>query len=354
MEMGSRISDIWYTSCPVVCASHIAQNKGWLKEEFAKDGIKVSHISTLPTEDWHAHYSHKHAQLFREGGNIPPIWTRSEGVDTKVTGMVWDEQRQAILVSKDSPIKSVDELKGKRVALPRRLPSLIDHRRATAKRGIIMSLRAHDLTPDDVQFVDLPIDIPYMDRGKVPAKTEGLAIRASAGWKIPQQPEAEALQHGKVDAMYSSGGEAAVLEQARVAKVIYTLDKHPDWKYRVNIGYPYVCTVNADFATEHPDLVTRWMKVLARAGIWAKENYAEVVTIMAKETNVTEEAIRKSYPSDFHKHLVPEISERGIEALEIEKGFLREHGFINNDFNVSGWVDGSFLAAALQEVTGGQ
>ena len=348
--MSSRISDIWYTFCPVVCVSHITQDKGWLKEEFAKDGINIPHISTLPVKDWQSHFSHKHPRLFRDGGNIPPIWTRSEGVATKVIGMVWAEGGQVILVRKDSSIKSVKELKGKRVALPRRLPNLIDFRRAVAKRGIIMSLKAHGLTQDDVQFVDLPIDIPDIATETQPLRRTGWAISPETGWKIPQQPEVEALQNGEVDAIYSFHGREVILEQLGVARIIYNLDKHPDWKYRVNIGYPYICTVNTDFAAEHPDLVTRWMKVLVRAGIWAKENYAEVVRIMAEATNITEEAIQKSFPSDFHKHLVPEISERGIEALEIEKRFLREHGFINNDFDVRNWVDGSFLDAALKEV----
>ncbi|MFC2005030.1 ABC transporter substrate-binding protein [Chloroflexota bacterium] len=348
--MSSKISDFWYTFCPVVCASHIAQNKGWLEEEFAEDGIKLSHISTLPVKDWQSHFSHKHPQLFRDGGNIPPIWTRSEGAATKVIGMVWANGGQAIMVRKDSLIKSVKDLKGKRVALPRRLSNLIDFRRAVAKRGIIMSLKAHGLTQDDIQFVDLPIDIPDIATEKQPPKRTGWAISPETREKIPQQLEVEALQNGEVDAISSYHGREVVLEQLGVSRIIYNVDKHSDWKYRVNIGYPYICTVNADFATQHPDLITRWMKVLVRAGIWAKENYAEVVRIMAKETNVTEEAVQKSYPSDFHKHLVPEISEEGIEALEIEKQFLREHGFINNDFDIRSWLDRSFLDAALKEL----
>ena len=110
-----------------------------------------------------------------------------------------------------------------------------------------------------------------------------------------------------------------------------------------------MCTVSADFAAEHPDLVTRWMKVIVRAGLWARDNHDEVVRIIASATSVPEEAIIASYPPDFHKHLVPEVSERGIEALEIEKRFLKEHGFINNDFDVRKWVDRSFLDAALKE-----
>ncbi len=344
------ITNIWYTFCPSPLSSHIALAKGWLEDEFAKDRIKLSHISTLPIEEWQVHYTHKHRQLFRDGGNVPAIWARSEGADTKVIGMSWIERGQAILVRKDSPITSVRELKGKRIALLRRLPDLIDFPRATEKRAIIMSLKVHGLTEDDIRFVDIPISISSIAKEKTAAQATVWASGEKIGWKLPRQPEVEALQNGEVDAMWAYGGQEVVLEQAGVARVIYNLNKHPDLEYRVNIDYPYVCTVNADFASEHPDLVTRWMKVLVKAGTWAKENRAEVVRISAKVQNVPEEALQKSAPADFHKHLVPEVSERGIKALEIEKKFLREHGFINNNFDIRSWVDKSFLEAAMKAV----
>jgi len=350
MGTSSKISEIWYTFCPVVCVSHIAQEMGWLEAEFAKDGIKLSHISTLPAKDGQSHFTHKHDRLIRDGGNIPPIWTRSEGVNTIVVGMVCADHGRAILVRKDSQITSIKELKGKRIALLRRLPDLIDFYRATAKRNIILSLKAHGLTEDDIQFVDIPIGTGSLATEKTPPQGDGWAIFSRTGWKLPQQPEMDALQSGEVDAMTADGSREVILEQTGVARSIYNLRNHPDWEYHVNINYPWVCTVSDDLAKNHPDLVTRWMKVLVKAGMWAKDNYAEVLKIFAKVTGRPEETLQKSYPLDFHKHLVPEVSERGIQALEVEKSFLKEHGFINNDFDVRSWVDGSFLEAAVKAV----
>jgi len=84
--------------------------------------------------------------------------------------------------------------------------------------------------------------------------------------------------------------------------------------------------------------------------MWAKKNPTEVRSIIAKATGLPEEGMGTTHPDDFHEHLVPEISERGIEAIEIEKRFLRDHGFINNDYDVRTWVDGRFLDAALEEL----
>lgn len=334
-------SEIWYTFCPVLSASHIAVEKGWLQQEFAEVGVKISHISTLPAKEQQAHFSHRHPRLIRDGGNIPAIWAKSEGADTKVIGITWAEGGQAILVRKDSPIKSVADLKGARVILPRRPSNLIDFRLARAKRGIIMSLKAHGLTPEDVQFVDLPIDTPDLP---------GIGIDPKTGWRCEQQPEVDALQRGEAEAMLSYRGVENEIEQMGLAKIIYNLDKHPDWKYRVTNDYPVVCTISTEVAREHPRLVTRWMKVWVRAGIWAKENYEGVMRIMPKAVQVSKEAFLKSYPADFHKHLVPEISSRGIEALEIQKKFLMQHGFIQNDFDVKAWMDKSFLDQAWEEL----
>lgn len=347
--MKQKVSKMWYTFCPVTCVSHIALQKGFLQDEFAKDGIELTYINQLPIVQWRVHYTHRMPDLIRDGGNIPPIWTRSEGVDLNAIGMTWCDDAFSTLVAPDSPIKSVADLRGKRVALLRRLPSVIDYSRATVKRGIIMSLKAHGLTEKDVIFIDLPIDIPDTATSKEGKKGKGWELGAETGWEIPQQPAVEALQKGEVDAIFAFNGVDVMLEHLGLGKIIYNLNKNPNWKYRVNLNYPFVITVSGNLVREHPDLVFRWMKVLVRAGRWAKDNKLESELIMSKSINLPVELLRKMLPSGFHNNLVPEVSDRAIKALEIEKEFLKTHGFINNDFDIKSWVDDSFLNAALSE-----
>ena len=349
------LKELFYSFCPVVLASHVALQRGFLEEEFAKDDVDIRHITTLPSRDWQSHFSHKYPHLIRDGGNVPPIWTRSEGADIRVIGMIWVRRAQVVLVKKDSAITSVKELKGKRLPLVRRLGSLIDFPRAITKRGIIMSLKAHGLGEDDVHFVDIPLSTSIISNEKAVTTTGGRKVPPPSirvdepGKQLLKRPEVDALNRGEVDAIFAFGGAEVMLEQAGIGRVLYNLNDHPDWKYRVN-HYPYVCTVTGELARDYPELLVRWMRALIRAGIWAKDNSDEVVDIMARERMVPLEAFKRSYPEDFHQHLVPEITDMGIEALEIEKRFLREHGFINNDFDVRSWVDGSFLEQAMQEL----
>lgn len=357
MQPSSKVREICYTFCPVVVTSHIAMAKGWFQEEFDRDGIKLSHISTLPLEHWQSHFSHKYQPLFRDGGNIPPIWTNAEGVKTKVVGMNFVDHSRSILVAKDSPITSVKDLKGKKIALKRRLRNLIDFPRVMEKRDIILALEAHGLSEDDIQFIDIPIDIGSIAtdlkknaEDQQISETAGWAIAPQADWKLPHQPEIEALGRGEVDALTANSGRDLILERAGAAKIIYDLKSYPDWRYLVNINYPYVVTVNADFADKYPELVVKWMRAMVKAGTWAKENRDEVLTIMADAIGRSEEVLNETLSEDFHMHLVPEITERGVEALNIMKDFMRKHGFINNDFSVEGWVDGSYLEEAKKSV----
>jgi sulfonate transport system substrate-binding protein len=350
MQARYELSEIWHTFCPVVCASHVALAKGWFDDEFEKDGIKISYIKQLPVEEWQLHFTHRRQSLIRDGGNIPPIWAKSEGVDTKVIGMSWLDGVRGILVKTDSPISSVKELKGRKVALMRRLPNLIDFPRASEKLSILTALKAHGLGENDIQFVDIPLPINSIATDINVASETGWPIAPRSGWKIPQEPAVQALQSNEVDAITARAAETIFLEKAGIARVIYDVNSHPDLKYRVNIDHPYVCTASGDLVRDYPELLVRWMKVVVRAGRWASNNYDEVVKTVAKVTTWNEEAIKKSHPSDFHKKLVPEISEEGIECLEAEKDFLKAHGFINNDFDVRSWIDGQFLSTAIKEV----
>jgi ABC-type nitrate/sulfonate/bicarbonate transport system substrate-binding protein len=269
--------------------------------------------------------------------------------------MLFSPEGQAILVKRDSSIQSVKELKGKRIALPTRPSNLIDFRQAMAKRGVIASFSAHGLSESDIKWVKIPIDTPDIAKEAKNARTKeisGWKIAPETGWRTPQQLEIEALNSGEVDAIYASTGSEVVLHQIGEARVIYRLDHHPDWKYRVNIHYPYICTVSTDLASERPDLVTRWIKVLIRAGMWAKTNYSEVTKIFSNSTEATlsPKEIGEYYPNTFHQNLIPEITPRGIAALEIEKDFLREHGFIRKDFDVKTWIDNRFLDDAWKEI----
>lgn len=339
---------IYLTRCPVGNATEIAVQKGWLFEELGKEGVDVALLQDLPPEYWESHFSHEHPALFRDGGNIPPLWARSQGADTKVIGLNFNERKGGIVVKKDAPFQSVRDLKGKRFALPVRIYEKIDFSRATVLRGVVTALEAHGLTRDDVQFVELPSEDPYIASSKEDVHWDSVFLKRRAGSSF-QKPEVDALVAGKVDAIYSGGARGERLILDGVGRYLFDFQGKPDAD-RVNIDYPTTITVSGELARDNPEVVVQFLRILIKASNWATENYDEVVRIFAKGSwQDDEEAERKARPAGFHLHLLPELSDKAIVALENEKDFLLENGFIQKDFAIEDWIDKSFLEDALNE-----
>lgn len=336
-----------YTRCPVGNATEIALSLGWLREEFRQLGYEFKSISDADPKHWLAHFNHDHPALFRDGGNIPPIWARSDGADTKLIGLSFLNGTQAIVVKPESGINSVNELKGKRIALPVRPHEPIDFWRATTKRGFEAALAANGLEIDDVELVHISNKRPYFD----PSPINDSLFGPDPGRRF-QQLEIEALAIGHVDAIYLSGGRAAEVERTGAGRIVFDLAKAPDLLTRTNIVYPNVITVSGRLAKKRPELVVAYLRVLIEAADWAGNSRESVLRLFADATFVEPRDFEAAWPTDFHRNLEPGLSESGLAALEVEKDFLLRERFIERDFDVADWVDSAFLEEALSQVKG--
>lgn len=320
------VQEIWFTRCPVPTATGIAADLGWLQREFAPDGITVSSLqdesSTALIEQ---HFEHGLRTLFREGGNVPALWTRSRGQPTRLIGLTWIDERQVILVRDDSSIEAADALKGKRIAVPRREESAVDFFRAMAWHGFAGALRSVGLSLEDVVRVDVV--------------STRLALRKDAtnranGWR----PELEALVAGKVDAVYVKGAAAVDAGRAVGAKVILDLDGSEDRSLRVNNGTPRPITVHQGLLDARPDLVSRFLAVLLETSDWAAQHREELSRLLEVETGSGAEGVRTAYRGDFHLHFHPDLSDERLELLAQQKDFLLGYGFLQADVDVEQWA----------------
>ncbi|MFI6323080.1 ABC transporter substrate-binding protein [Nonomuraea sp. NPDC050556] len=320
---------LWYTRCPVPTASGLAYNLGWL------EGFGV--LQDAPPELARHHFDHDLLGLFREGGNVPALAARSEGARTRLIGLTWIEEWQSILVRAGSGITGAEGLRGARFALP----SWADSRaesfpRAMALHGAKGALSQAGLTLDDVRFVDVPANArPSVGRD------DGRA------WAWPGIAE---LADGTVDAVYVKGARAA--EQARQigAVVAVDLDVHPDPRTRVNNGTPRPITVHEDLLRDRPEVVVDFLVQTLRAADWAAANLDEVRAILARETRSGADGVATAYRGDFHTSLHPELSVERLDLLEIQKEFLRLHGFLAGDVDIDGWAALEPLAEARERL----
>ncbi|HUD29635.1 MAG TPA: ABC transporter substrate-binding protein [Novosphingobium sp.] len=350
-------NEIWFTRCPVPTATGLAYKLGWLDEEFAADGVPVRTLQESTPENALHHYDHRLPTLIREGGNILAFAARAQGEPTKLVGLTWIEEAQAILVRPGSGITEPAHLKGKRLALPgwtdHDIPS---HLRGTSiGRGMSLlgykgALHAGGLTFDDVEIVE--VDGTIRNIGGAGRDSQPDAQANSRGtlnrlWAI------EALAAGEVDAVYVKG--ASALDGAREAGVVVgiDLDALPDKASRVNNGTPRPITVHQSLIDNHFDYLVRFLTATLRAADWAAQNVAKVHEVLQFETRGSVEAVTQAYGADFHKTLHPTLDAERLELFDRQKKALGLFGFLERDFALADWVDPRPLAAAYERLRGG-
>jgi ABC-type nitrate/sulfonate/bicarbonate transport system substrate-binding protein len=337
----TAINSLWYTRCPVPTASSIALHQGWLHQSFAEIGIALESVRASEDEVIrNSHYDNSLRNMFREGGNVPPIWARASGQPTVVVGITWVEEFQAIVVRTDSPLSSIADLQGKKLGLPRHPGELVDHSRASALHGFVSTLRIANISTDAVEFID--VAAPRFDI-REDART---GVLAQANGKELQGSVLQSLRDGHIDAAYVKGPGGIRQMQKNGFKVLFDISAHPDPQVHVNNAVPRPITADRELVERHPDLVARYLSVLLRTGRWAEKNADEVLRLVALETSSSIEDAAAAYGPNLHQHFVPTLAPGIVAGLERQKNFLRDWNFLPADFDFASWIVPDPLAEA--------
>ena len=329
----NAISEIWYTRCPVPTPVGLAAQLGYLEENFRKDGVALKSIIDSPDRNIRqSHFNHTLDWSFRHGGNVPPIRARSEGRKTRLIGITWTDEFQAIITLPETGIKATGDLKGRRFGIARRPEGIVDFMRATALKGLISALSLEGLALDDVEIVDIALPDSVLSTQEGPSLF-GLKRRQAYG------EEVAALIRGDVDAIYVKGTAGINVANLIGAVEVAEFGFHPDPKIRINSGSPRVLTVDELLADERPDLVARLLDSIFRASAWAEAHPDETRRFVAREAGATEEQVLAANGPDIHKHLGPGLQPELVDAIGHYKDFLRDFGFLAADFEIADWVD---------------
>jgi ABC-type nitrate/sulfonate/bicarbonate transport system substrate-binding protein len=334
---GARALDrLWYTRCPVPTATGIAIQEGMFDREFAPDGISVVSLRASTNRDVReSHFDHRQPDSFRQGGSTPPIWNHSIHRDTRLIGLTWVDEYQAIIARPESGITAPKQLRNRRIGIPRRVNDKIDFFAAMCLRGAHAALKLGGVSPTEVEFIDLPVTEAYM--GDSPESSSGQLW--SGGHRARrQQVEGFAMIRGDVDAIYVSGAAGLWLREFLGAHDVAELGFHPDPEVRGSNQQPATLTVSAQLVRERPDLVDRYVAQLVRASEWSKANRQAAVQSFANEVGTSFEWADAAYGARAHLALTPSLADPMVKGLESHKRFLLDHGFIESDFEVRDWI----------------
>jgi ABC-type nitrate/sulfonate/bicarbonate transport system substrate-binding protein len=343
------MSRIWYTRCPAPTPFGIAAQKGWLQQEFAADGIDVKALQDA--DDVlirRSHFTHSQPWSFRQGGNIPALWARAQGSDTRLIGLSWVDEFQALITLDRQLDATPHALAGRRFGLPRNTrANVVDFHRATALRGFSSLLDVVGAQFEDIDLVELPHTPRGLEDAK-PASGAPLGVWLDAQRSHEFAREAEALLRGEADVVFVKGATGLDIANLLGAKVLVEIGAQSNRALHANNGTPRPLTVDAQLLRERPDLVERVLARTLAAGDWAETHAAEVASYVAREVRSAEHWVERAYPGGLHRQLAIGLDPQALAALADFKQFLFKWGFVATDFDFDAWVDPVPLAAALE------
>jgi ABC-type nitrate/sulfonate/bicarbonate transport system substrate-binding protein len=343
--MTQPLDTLWYTRCPVPTGLGIAVQKGWLEESFSRHCTKIESLRESNDQSVReSHFDHTLTNSVRHGGNIPAIWARSKGRDTRILGLSWADEAQLILTLPGSGIRSVKDLKGRKFGLPKWINVQIDFTRAQALRGLENALKLEGLSVNDVEIVDYLIQSGYSD---APASSKD-GIFVFSGRSGGHNEELAGLLRGEVDAIFLKGASASQLAHQFGLVTVIDTGAHPDPLIRANNGTPRTLTVDQNLLDHHFDSAVRIVEQVLRAEEWARTHSEETRRFIARETNSSEYWVSVAYGQDAHERLRTDFSSQSVEGLQDFIDFLHRWEFIPNHFKAEDWID----ARPLDEVLG--
>lgn len=340
------IDTLWYTRCPLPTAFGVAVELGLLDAEFAADGIRIQSLAAATdVAVRQSHFDHSQANSFRHGGNGPPLVSRSRGADLKLIGLSWNDSVKPLLVMPGRGIRSVADLKGKRISIPVRAGDSIDFWKATALRGLEVALRSAGMTLNDVIPTTVSTNRAFIDDATT--STSPTATLWDARFMLGhQREEAFALIRGEVDALYSQGAVSAIVQGFTGAIALTDNSSHKDLRDRVNNDAPLAFTVSGRLLDERPDLVRRAMACVLQAAGWACAHEREAKRIIAADTGLAEELVGSAFSPGVHRQLEVDLRPDWVEALKIQHDHLLRQGFLKEAVDFDAFVDHGALNGA--------
>jgi sulfonate transport system substrate-binding protein len=269
--------------------SLVLKEKGILERELAKDGITVRWVQTLGSNKA-LEFLNAGSLDFGSTAGAAALIGRINGNPIKSIYVYSRPEWTALVTRKDTGIKTVAELKGKRVAVTRGTDPHI---------FLVRALQEAKLTEKDVKLVLL------------------------------QHPDGRtALERGDVDAWAGLDPLMAAAEIESGAQLFYRNAAANTWG---------ILNVREEFAKQNPALVTKVLAAYEEARKWSLENPAELTKILVDFTKLPEAVVKKQLERTELTH--SSIGQAQIDTIVAAGLALKEAGVLPANTDVQASVD---------------
>lgn len=279
---------------PLYTPVYVAYELGYLQEEF--DAIGASF-------EWN---EFKSGPLVNEAvaageadlgfmADLPAIIAKSTGQPIEViSNVAYGEKGLAVLIKPDSEIKSVADLKGKKVAYATG---------SYAQHLLALLLANEGLTLDDVETINLAA-------GDQPASLASGEVDALVIWE-------------QYISKLTSDGTATVLADGTGVK------KGNMITYAVS-----------DYAKKNPEVIKAYIRALNRANELLATDPDAAAEAVAEDFSVDKELMTKIIPNFTYK---TKIDAEDIAEITKVKDFSLESGIISNDVDINSFINTEYL-----------
>jgi sulfonate transport system substrate-binding protein len=276
----------WAYYSPV---SLVLRDKGWMEEEFAKDGTKVEWVLSLGSNKA-LEFLNGNSVDFGSSAGAAALLAKANGAPIKAVYIFDKPEWTALVTLKDSPIQKVEDLKGKRIAVTRGTDPHI---------FLLRALALHGLKSQDVKMVLL------------------------------QHPDGRvALERGDVDAWAGLDPYMAQTELEKGSRLFFRNADLNTWGF---------LNTREDFAAAHPEIVERVLTVYEKARQWSLAHPDELRAIVAKAAKLSDEVAKKDLErNDLSSGAIGKTQRDTIVAAG---DVLKESGVIPTETDVAKVAD---------------
>lgn len=282
--------------------SLVLKDKGWLEDEFKKDNIKISFVESQGSNK-SLEFLKSNSIDFGSAAGSAGLISKAKGAPIQAVYVFSKPEWSALVTKSNSTIKSVKDLKGKKVAV------------TLGTDPYILLLRALDeagLSKDDIQLIPLQ-------------HSDGAA----------------ALLSGQVDAWSGLDPIMARLQVENGAKLFYR---------NVDFNTYGLLDVRNDFAKNYPEYVGRVIKIYDKARKWIIANPEEAQKLLEKQAKLKPEVAKIQLQRTDLKQSIPDSPQK--DALTKAAEILKKYDIIPSNTDVqktiNEFVNTTFAQKALK------
>lgn len=282
-EVKDKVS-ISYVKLPLNVPSIVEKKEALFEKAFEEKGMEVVFSEITQGSKMTQAMASGALEFSNALGGTSAILAGANGLDIKIIGIYSRAPEAFTIMSKDSSIESISDLKGKKIVGPK----------GTILHQLLLSALVSDgLTMDDVEFINMGIG-------------EGMA------------------------AMSSDSADAALVAGPAVTKALKD-GNHVIVNGKGFLDATIVIATSGDMLENHADIVKTYLDVHNESLKFMADNPDKTYEMVAEETGISVEEVKEMYQwYDFN----PEITDKDIEELEKTQNFLLENGMLEKEIDI--------------------